>query len=291
MDRGTGLRPGHRQCYGCRGAPQHERSAPRSRSSAASSRLRDRGGDGPQTRSTAPTATSTSPTTKQARSTASAAPRASDPRTSPSRRPRNSVGLLKNESCCSVSQVMSRRSRERRGTSQTRIGHSARRLSWVDFFANRKREPRRFADELGSAVRVRVLALDEPVAWDDWNEVSRRSFAMRFSQRTRVGIGAGVALSVVFVSFTLGVFVVSSASWIGLRAPAQHRGPTSNKPVGSKGHTRQAQTSPDGRRAASGEASGVPLGCKHETRPSVVASGTRTCGHASPGSTTRDDSP
>jgi hypothetical protein len=69
-------------------------------------------------------------------------------------------------------------------------------------------EPRRSLDELEPALRERLLALDEPVSWDEWSAVVRRSRRMghrphvlaALAALAAVALGAGVAVTAVDLS-------------------------------------------------------------------------------------------
>jgi hypothetical protein len=71
-------------------------------------------------------------------------------------------------------------------------------------------ERRDSLDELGPALRDRVLALDEPVAWNDWDDVLARSRRARPVRLTRRRLVVGLA--------TVAAAVAASA--IGLSLPS-----------------------------------------------------------------------
>jgi len=74
-------------------------------------------------------------------------------------------------------------------------------------------ERRESLNELDPSLRTRVRALDEPVSWDEWRDVVRRSHAFR--PWARIGVVALLA------SVVLAVTVAVTAS--GLRSGGSHR--------------------------------------------------------------------
>jgi hypothetical protein len=72
---------------------------------------------------------------------------------------------------------------------------------------------RPYLDELGPELRDRILALDEPVARDDWADVVRR--ARTHEPRPRVARAASALAVVAF----LAAMLVGLRSWAGAGAP------------------------------------------------------------------------
>jgi hypothetical protein len=87
---------------------------------------------------------------------------------------------------------------------------------------------RAFLDELGPELRDRILALDEPVARDDWAGVVRRARA--HAPRPRVARAASALAVVAF----LAAMLVGLRSWAGAGAPAPVASPTAATALGGQ---------------------------------------------------------
>jgi hypothetical protein len=94
----------------------------------------------------------------------------------------------------------------------------------VRFFDGVGRERRRGLAELEPSLRERLLALDEPVTWDDWADVVRRSRSSRPWVR-HTGALAAVSGVVVALSAAAFAFTPGLSSLIGVGGSAARLAP------------------------------------------------------------------
>jgi hypothetical protein len=82
-------------------------------------------------------------------------------------------------------------------------------------------ERREHLSELDPELRDRVLRLDEPVAWDDWDDViARRSSASRRTRRRRTGIG---------LAFAAAVLAATAATLVAVHLGGSGSGPAAER--------------------------------------------------------------